>query len=113
MNITGPEPAFYGHVWGTQLTIDQTFSFYDAQLQAVGWVADFGPTLGSGELRGWGWCKPRMFFRLTIFDPANYDRRGITGGTAYRVVFDASINGTVRVCPYTPPPFPTLPAPRP
>src|SRR5947209_8443574 len=99
MNITGPEAAFYGHVWGSQLTIDQTFSFYSAQLQTLGWVPDFGPTLSSGELRGWGWCKPRMFFRLAIFDPANYDRRGITDGAAYRVVFDAGINGTVRACP--------------
>ena len=99
-------------LWGSQLTIDQTFSFYSAQLQTLGWVPDFGPTLSSGELRGWGWCKPRMFFRLAIFDPANYDRRAsrTEQPTAW---FDAGINGTVRACPYSAPPFPTLPPPRP
>lgn len=114
MNITGPQTAFYGHVWGSQLTIDETFSFYSAQLGRLGWTPDFRPILSSGESRGWGWCKPSMFFRLTIFDPADYDITGVKDGSAYRVVFDARINGTTRTCPYSPSPIPSsLPTSRP
>ena len=109
MNITGPEPAFFGHVWGVQLTADETFAFYSAQLQRLGWVTDFRPILSSGELRGWGWCKPSLFFRLAIFDPADYDLTGVPDGASYRTVFDARINGTARACPYTPAPLPALP----
>lgn len=109
MNITGPEPAFYGHVWGVQLTLDEVFAYYSAGLARLGWVPDFGPTLSSGELQGWGWCKPRLFFRLAIFDPARYDRVGIQDGTRYRAVIDARINGTDRACPHTPKPFPAVP----
>jgi len=50
-----------------------------------------------------------MFFRLTIFDPSDYDITGVSDGIAYRVVFDARINGTARAWPYSPPPFPSLP----
>ncbi len=35
------------------------------ELERLGWVPDFRPILSSGESRGWGWCKPSMFFRLT------------------------------------------------
>jgi hypothetical protein len=113
-NITGWQAAFFGHVYGAQSQPEDVFNFYERELRKLAWLPDFGPTLSTGELRGWGWCKPRMFFRLAIFDPAEYDRTGIRDGAAYRVVFDARISGTVRErCPYTPPPFPTLPPARP
>lgn len=32
MNITGPQAAFYGHVYGVQSSIDDVFTFYDREL---------------------------------------------------------------------------------
>jgi len=112
-NITGWQGAFFGHVYGTQLSIDEVFAFHDTELTKLGWKPDLKPILSSGELRGWGWCKPRMFFRLAIFDPAEYDRTVVLDGAAYRVVFDARIDGTLQPCPYVPRPLTTLPPPRP
>ncbi len=99
MNITGWQAAFYGHVYGTQQTIDDIYAFYDRELGRLGWKRDLKPILSSGELRGWGWCKTTLFFRLAIFDPQEYERLNITGGDRYRTVYDARLQGTTDRCP--------------
>lgn len=55
MNITGPEAAFYGHVYGVQSTPEEARTFFDRELRKLGWVPDLGPILSSGEEDGWGW----------------------------------------------------------
>lgn len=99
MNITGWEPAFYGHVCGTQRNSDEVFAFYERELVRLGWKPDSPPILSSGELDGWGWCKSGLFYRLAIFDPKNYDRAGISDRGRFAVVYDARLQGTRESCP--------------
>ncbi|MBU6423436.1 MAG: hypothetical protein KGQ88_05305 [Chloroflexi bacterium] len=107
MNITGPEVAFYGHVFGVQSSVEEERAFFDRELRKLGWTPDFGPILSSGEADGWGWCKPRMYYRLSAFDPQQYDRVGVADGAKYATVIDARLQGTLDACPHTPRPFPT------
>lgn len=101
MNITGPEAAFFGHVYGVQLSIEEVFAFHDRELAKLGWTPDINPILSSGELRAWGWCESgRLDFRLAIFDPKQYDRVGVTDGTQYQTVYDARIQGSAHECPF-------------
>lgn len=101
-NVTGPESAFTGAVYGTQATQAQVFAFYERELTRLGWLADGRSSMGSGELPGGRrWCKPRMLFRLVIYDPRRYERTGITDGARFHTVFDASLQGTVQTCPST------------
>lgn len=105
-NITGPQGSFTGAVYGTQATQAEVFAFYQRELTRRGWVADGTSTLSSGELPGGrGWCKPRMYFRLAIFDPQRYERTGITDGARFRTVFDARLQASELGCPYTPRPY--------
>lgn len=105
-NITGPQGSFTGAVYGTQATQAEVFAFYERELTRLGWVADYKPGVGTGELpNGRGWCKPRMYYRLAIYDPRRYERTGITDGARFGTVFDARLQAIERGCPYTPPPF--------
>ena len=103
-NVTGPQGSFTGAVYGTQATQAEVFAFYERELTRLGWLADGPAPMGSGELSGGrGWCKPRLFFRLVVYDPQRYDRTGITDGARFRTVFDASVQGSVQACPYASP----------
>ena len=105
-NITGPQGSFTGAVYGTQVTQAEVFAFYHRELTRLGWQADRQPGVSSGELSGGrGWCRPRMYFSLVIYDPQRYERTGITDGTRFGTVFDARLQAIERGCPYTPPPF--------
>ncbi|MEK6619378.1 MAG: hypothetical protein AABZ26_00220 [Chloroflexota bacterium] len=109
MNITGPEAAFTGALWGTAAGRDEVFAFYDQALRGLGWQSDFGPGLSTIELDGRAWCRPRLFYRLTIVDPTELGRTPARGGERFRTVFDATVRGIERPCPYTPPPMPSVP----
>ncbi len=106
-NITGPEPSFVGAVYGAQSTTDDVFRFYERELGSLGWKRDPHPGLVSGEITSWAWCKTGIVFRLAIFDPDRYDRRGIEGGERFKTVFDVRLVAARRSCPYVPPPMPT------
>lgn len=98
-NITGWQSAFYGHVYGTQQHVDEVFAYFQGELLRLGWVRTREPILSTGESDGWGWCKPRLFFRLAIFDPRDYADVGIPDGGTYHTVYDARLQGTTRECP--------------
>ncbi len=99
-NITGPEAGFYGHLFGTTLPADQIARFYGDALPRMGWTVDRAPIRGSVETRTWGWCKPKMVFRLAILDGRRgYDRAGVAVPPGVDVVFDATIVGTKGSCP--------------
>lgn len=100
---TGPSPAFYGRIAGSEGSIDDVWTFFDRQLLALGWRRDESPLLGTTEMRGWGWCKHRMYYRLTIIDPARLAARGIDLPDAgrYRTVYDASLMSSRSACPST------------
>ena len=99
MNITGWQSAFYGHVYGTHTLNDEVFAYYDRELVSLGWKPDQKPILSSGELHGWGWCKPQLYFRLAIFDREQYARVGVPDGDKYWTVYDARLQGTTDPCP--------------
>ena len=99
MNITGPQAAFFGHVYGVQSSVDDVFAFYDRELANLGWKPDARPIPTTTELDGWGWCKPQLYFRLVLYDPQQYDRLGVGDGAQYRAVLDARVQGTTQGCP--------------
>lgn len=98
-NITGPEAGFYGHLFGTTLAAADVAAFYARELPRVGWTKDRPPIGGSVELKTWGWCKPKMFFRLAILDTRGYDRAGLTVPSEVTLVFDARVTGAKGPCP--------------
>lgn len=106
-NVTGPEPSFTGAIYGVQSPVTGVIDFYDRELAALGWEHDHDPILSSGEHLVKGWCKPRMTFRLGIFDPRRYERVGIEDGERFTTIFDARITASRLPCPYVPPPMPT------
>lgn len=89
-NITGPQPGYYGHLFGTDTTADDVAEFYAAELPGLGWRAGRPPIRGSGEKDIWGWCKQNMLFRLATLDPSD-DRAGIDVAGRFKLVFDARI----------------------
>lgn len=112
MNITGPEPAFVGAVWGTQVDEAAVQAFYDRELLRLDWRRDSAPPLSSGEIRVWGWCKPTMFYRLAIFDPSRYERVGVAGAERFKTVIDARVMSNNLECPLRPRTFPPVPSSR-
>jgi hypothetical protein len=52
------------------------------------------------EYAGKRWCKPKMLFVLTFFDPERYDRAGIKDGSRFAIVFDAEIQASIEPCPH-------------
>lgn len=106
-NITGPEPSFTGAVLGVQIASDSVLAFYDRELLRLGWQRDSDPIASSGESVTRGWCKPKMRFRLAIYDPSRYARVGIERGERFKTVFDASLLAARGPCPDVPSPMPT------
>ncbi len=83
------------------MSIDEVLAFHNRELVKLGWTPDINPILSSGELRGWGWCKPGgLDFRLAIFDPKQYDRVGVSNGAEYQTVYDARLQGSAHQCPF-------------
>ncbi len=99
MNITGWQAAFYGHVFGTQQSRDEVFSYYQRELIRLGWKTTHNPILSTVEVDGWAWCKPQLFYRLTIIDPTQYERVGIPDAARFRTVYDARLQGVTGACP--------------
>ena len=96
--IEGPVAALAGAEFET--TADQTavFAYYEDQLAALGWTPTRAPLLSTIDAAGRGWCKPRMNFRVTVFDPKPAALRGIivAAGT---IRYQALIVGGDEACP--------------
>jgi hypothetical protein len=108
---TGPSPAFYGRIATTDESPEEVRAFFEREILSLGWVADAPPALGVAERAGWGWCKSRARFRLTIVDPVRLARTGIEFGRDLRAtMYDATLIASERACPLpeaTWPPSPT------
>ena len=98
-NITGHEAAFYGHLFGVPSPPADIHTFYDRELIRLGWRVTRAPGLGTIETDGWGWCKPKLYFTLSILDPRGYSRIPLTGAEPYQTVIDARLAGTDEGCP--------------
>lgn len=93
MTIEGPRNAFHGAIFGTQASQEEVSAFYDDELTRLGWQRDTYQVFAStGELEAWGWCKPRMRFRLAIKKPGNFEESFYQGKT-FATVFDARLIG--------------------
>lgn len=98
-NITGHEAAFYGYLFGVPASASDIHAFYDRELIQLGWRVTRAPGLGTIENDGWGWCKPKLYFRLAILDPRGYSRIPLTGAEQYQTVIDARLAGMDEGCP--------------
>jgi hypothetical protein len=98
-SVDGPQSSFTGAVWGSQSNLAGVYDFYRVELARLGWTEDGNAGLASGEYAGKQWCKPKMLFRLTFFDPARYERVGIKDGARFAIVFDAELQASIAACP--------------
>ena len=96
--LEGRFAAFAGADFETSATSDAVFAYYDSGLVALGWTRDRSPILATIEAAGRAWCKPRMVFSVTIFDPKPAALRGITI-PAGNIRYQAGILGTAGTCP--------------
>lgn len=97
-NITGPEPAFAGAIWGSGEDLSAIYLYYYRELARLGWREIPDPILVDVEISAKGWCKPDMHFRLGFFDPDNYADVGIENGQRFKTVFQAVLSGSVKPC---------------
>ncbi len=96
--IEGQFAASAGAEFETTADQSAVFAYYEDQLGALGWTRDRAPLLSTIEATGRAWCKPRMIFRVTVFDPKPAALRGIVvpvGSIRYQGV----IVGTTDTCP--------------
>ena len=93
MTIEGPISAFEGAIFGSQASALEVFAFYDRELRRLGWVQDRFVIRSTVELDAWGWCKPRLLFRLAIKDRERAFEPRFYQGRTYATVFDARIRG--------------------
>ncbi|MEK6619376.1 MAG: hypothetical protein AABZ26_00210, partial [Chloroflexota bacterium] len=71
----------------------EVFGFYSGELERLGWKRDSYQVFAStGETDAWGWCKPRMRFRLAIQKPGDFEPSFYRGKT-FATVFDATLIG--------------------
>lgn len=104
---TGPTYAFTGYIAGTERMPEDVRAHFDRELRTLGWIVDLPPALGGAERDGWGWCKPKTRFRLTIADPVRLARIGVDlGPDLPPTIFDARLIASGRECPA---PVPTWP----
>jgi len=94
MTIDGPLPAVDGTIFGADADRDALFSYYDGELRRLGWQQDgYGVYRTTVETDAWGWCKPRMTFRVAIEDQSRAFQPSFYKGQTYRTVFEANLQG--------------------
>ena len=103
MTLDGPVDAYDGFAFGTQASDLEVFAFYDQELRRLGWRREPLVSPSTVELRIWGWCKPRILFRLATKDQPRAFRPEFYRGRSYVTVFDARLRGrdTSFPCPMT------------
>jgi len=90
----GPLPAVDGFVFGADVGREDLFAYYDRELRRLGWQQDdYGIYETTVETDMWGWCKPRMSFRLAIKDQDRAYDPSFYKGRTYRTVFEANLQG--------------------
>lgn len=94
MTFDGPLPAVDGFVFGADVDREGLFAYYDRELRRLGWQQDgYGIYETTVETDAWGWCKPRLTFRLAIKDQSRAYDASFYKGQTYRTVFEANLQG--------------------
>ena len=85
-------------MFGTHAGVEEVLAFYERELGRLGWTRDDIAVVNTTtDLRVFGWCKPRMTFRLAIKHPHDHPRWiAAAGGTAYPTFFRAGLNAVER-----------------
>ena len=92
--IDGPLPAVDGAIFGADADRDALFNYYDRELRRLGWQQDgYEVYRTTVETDAWGWCKPRMTFRVAIEDQDRAFQPSFYKGQTYRAVFEANLQG--------------------
>ncbi|OGO73525.1 MAG: hypothetical protein A3G84_07310 [Chloroflexi bacterium RIFCSPLOWO2_12_FULL_71_12] len=91
--ITGPQPAFAGHIFGTFASSDEVYAWYEAELSRLGWSKDRAFGRSTVELENREYCRPGSGarFRLAIKDKDRAFREELYKGRDYVTVFDARL----------------------
>jgi hypothetical protein len=95
----GPQPAFEGHILGSDLSSEAVRAYYASQLESAGWLLEPTTIRATDELAAWWWCKERVTYRLAIKDQEKAFRPEFLGGRTFATVFDARIQSRDRAHP--------------
>ncbi len=94
VTLEGPAPAVDGFIFGADTSRDEVFYYYDRELRRLGWQQDtYSIYRSTVELVAWGWCKPRMTFRLGVKDASRAFQADLYQGRTYQIVFEANLQG--------------------
>lgn len=92
--LDGPLPAVDGAIFGADVGREELFAYYDRELRRLGWQQDLYEIYRTTvDTDAWGWCKPRLTFRLAIEDQNRAYDPSFYKGQTYRTVFEANLQG--------------------
>lgn len=92
--LEGPRPAVDGFIFGADASRDDLFHHYDRELRRLGWQQDtYSIYRSTVEFVAWGWCKPRMTFRVGVKDASRAFQPDLYQGRTYQIVYEADLQG--------------------
>lgn len=91
--ITGAQPAFAGHIFGTLVPSAEVYGWYEAELSRLGWQKDRALGRSTVELENREYCRAGSGarFRLAIKDRDRAFSEDLYKGRDYVTVFDARL----------------------
>jgi hypothetical protein len=89
----GEQEPFAGHIYGTTATSADVYSYYESELERLGWLKQSPPyPRSSAELENRLYCKKGLGFRLAIKNMDTAFQAAFYRGRQYTTVFDASLH---------------------
>ena len=98
-SIDGQTAAYSLIDFDSSATAADVYAYYDIQLKANGWKPSRVSGLSFLESDGRAWCKPQMYFTVTIADLPALGRRGLPTPAPGQIRFTAGITGMDVRCP--------------
>jgi hypothetical protein len=89
----GEQNPFAGHIYGTTATSADVYSYYESELERLGWLKQSPPyPRSSAELENRLYCKTGLGFRLAIKNKDTAFQAAFYRGRDYTTVFDARLH---------------------
>src|SRR5688572_16990354 len=89
----GEQQPFAGHIYGTTATSADVYSYYESELERLGWLKQSLPySRSSAELENSLYCKKGRQFRLAIKNKDTAFQAAFYRGRVYTTVFDARLH---------------------
>jgi hypothetical protein len=101
------QQPFAGHIYGATATSADVYSYYESELERLGWLKQSPPyPRSSAELENRLYCKTGLGFRLAIKNKDTAFQAAFYRGREYTTVFDARLhpNDPKSPCPLPPRP---------